>query len=108
MPAALWLSLAIVGEVIATSSLKASAAFTRPLPSLMVVAGYAAAFYCLSLALRSMPVGVAYAIWSGVGIVLVTAIAWIVYGQKLDAIALLGMALIIAGAAILNLRGAGG
>ena len=108
MPVALWLALAIVAEVIATSSLKASAAFTRPLPSLVVVAGYAAAFYCLSLALRSMPVGVAYAIWCGVGIVLVTAIAWIVYGQKLDAIALLGMALIIAGAAILNLRGAGG
>jgi len=108
MPAALWLSLAIIAEVIATSSLRASAAFTRPLPSVVVALGYAAAFYCLSLALRSMPVGVAYAIWSGVGIVLVTAIAWIVYGQKLDAIALLGMALIIAGAAILNLRGAGG
>ena len=107
MPAALWLSLAIIAEVIATSSLRASAAFTRPLPSVVVALGYAAAFYCLSLALRSMPVGVAYAIWSGVGIVLVTAIAWIVYDQKLDAIALLGMALIIAGAAILTLRGAG-
>jgi len=108
MPAAFWLALAIIAEVIATSSLKASAAFTRPLPSLVVVAGYAAAFYCLSLVLRSMPGGVAHAIWSGVGIALVTAIAWIVYGQKLDAIALLGMALIIAGAAILNVRGAGG
>ena len=107
MPAAFWLALAIVGEVIATSSLKAATGFTRPLPSLVVVVGYAAAFYCLSLALRSMPVGIAYAIWSGVGIVLVTTIAWIVYGQKLDAIALLGMALIILGAAILNLRATG-
>lgn len=108
MPAAFWLALAIVAEVIATSSLKASTAFTRPRPSLVVVAGYAAAFYCLSLALRSMPVGIAYAIWSGVGIVLVTAIAWVVYGQKLDAVALLGVTLIIAGAAILNLRTSGG
>lgn len=108
MPAALWLSLAIVAEVIATSSLRASAAFTRPLPSLAVLTGYAAAFYCLSLALRSMPVGIAYAIWSGVGIILVTAIAWVVYDEKLDAVALLGMTLIIAGAAILNLRASGG
>ncbi len=108
MPAAFWLALAIVGEVIATSSLKAAAGFTRPLPSLFVVLGYAVAFYGLSLTLRSMPVGIAYAIWSGVGIVLVTAIAWIVYGQKLDAVALIGMALIIAGAAILNLRASTG
>jgi small multidrug resistance pump len=104
MPGAAWLALAIVAEVIATSSLKASAAFTRPWPSLVVVLGYATAFYCLSLALRSMPVGIAYALWSGIGIVLVTAIAWIVYGQKLDAIALAGMALIVLGAALLNLR----
>lgn len=104
MPAIFWLALAIVAEVIATSSLKASAAFSRPLPSLVVVIGYATAFYCLSLALRTMPVGIAYALWSGAGIVLVTAIAWIVYGQKLDALALTGMALIILGAALLNLR----
>jgi small multidrug resistance pump len=108
MPAGMWLALAIVAEVIATSSLKASAAFTRPLPSRVVIAGYAAAFYCLSLALRSMPVDIAYAIWSGFGIVLVTAIPWIVYGQKLDAFALTGMALIIASAIILNLRAASG
>ncbi|CAN5581754.1 multidrug efflux SMR transporter [soil metagenome] len=104
MPPVFWLALAIVAEVIATSSLKAAAGFTRPLPSLVVVAGYAAAFYCLSLALRTMPVGIAYALWSGAGIVLVTVIAWIVYGQKLDAVALAGMALIILGAALLNLR----
>ena len=104
MPATAWLALAIVAEVIATSSLKASAAFTRPLPSLAVAIGYATAFYCLSLTLRTMPVGIAYALWSGAGIVLVTAIAWIVYGQKLDTVALAGMALIILGAALLNLR----
>ena len=104
MSASFWLALAIVTEVIATSSLKASAAFTRTLPAVVVVVGYASAFYCLSLALRSMPVGIAYAIWSGAGIVLVTAIAWVAYGQKLDAVALTGMALIILGAIILNLR----
>lgn len=104
MPNAAWLAVAIFAEVIATSCLKASAAFTKPLPSIIVVIGYAASFYCLSLALRSVPVGIAYAIWSGVGVVLVTAIAWIAYGQKLDTVALAGMALIIAGVVILNLR----
>ncbi len=106
MPALGWLMLAILTEVVATSCLKASAAFTRPLPSIVVVIGYASAFYFLSLALRTMPVGIAYAIWSGIGIVLVTAIAWIAYGQKLDAIALFAMGLIILGAIILNLRAA--
>jgi small multidrug resistance pump len=100
----IWLTFAIIAEVIATSFLKASAGFSRPLPSVVVVVGYAAAFYFLSLALRTMPVGIAYAIWSGAGIVLVTAIAWIVYGQKPDAIALAAMGLIIAGVVILNLR----
>lgn len=99
-----WLALAIVAEVIATSALKSTAGFTRLLPSLVVAAGYAAAFYCLSLALRAIPVGIAYAIWSGAGIVLVTAMAWLIYDQKLDWIALFAMALIIAGAIILNLR----
>ncbi|MES2054351.1 MAG: multidrug efflux SMR transporter [Pseudomonadota bacterium] len=104
MPNSVWLLFAIVMEVIATSCLKASSGFTRPWPSLVVVIGYGSAFYFLSLALRTMPVGVAYAIWSGAGIVLVTAIAWIIYGQKLDAIALAAMGLIIAGAVILNMR----
>ena len=104
MPNALWLLIAILAEVIATSCLKASAGFTKALPSVVVVIGYAASFYCLSLALRTLPIGIAYAIWSGVGIVLVTSIAWIVYGQKLDWIALAGMALIIAGVVLLNLR----
>jgi multidrug transporter EmrE-like cation transporter len=104
MPAGFWLALAIVTEVIATSSLKAAAAFTKPLPSAVVIIGYSSAFYFLALALRTMPVGVAYALWSGFGVVLVTAIAWIVYGQKLDLVAMVGIALIIAGAVVLNLR----
>ena len=77
-------------------------AFTRPLPSVVVVFGYATSFYCLALALRTLSVGVAYAIWSGVGVVLVTAIAWIAYGHKLDAVTIAGIGLIIAGVVILN------
>jgi small multidrug resistance pump len=99
----LYLSIAIVAEVIATSALKASDGFTRPGPSLFVVVGYAVAFYFLSLTLRTMSVGVAYAIWCGAGIVLVSLIGWLVLGQKLDAPALGGMALIIAGVAVINL-----
>ena len=99
----LYLAVAIVAEVIATSALKATEGFSRIGPSVLVVAGYATAFYCLSLTLRDMPVGVAYAIWSGVGIVLVTAIAWLWYGQKLDLAALVGLALIIAGVLVINL-----
>ena len=99
----LLLALAILAEVIATSFLKSSAGFTRLWPSLAVVAGYAVAFWCLSLTLRTRPVGVAYAVWSGAGIVLVTAIAWAVHGQKLDAAGLLGIGLILAGVLVLNL-----
>lgn len=98
-----YLAIAIVAEVIATSALKATEGFSRVGPSVLVVAGYATAFYCLSLTLRDMPVGIAYAIWSGVGIVLVTAIAWLWYGQKLDIAALVGLALIIAGVLVINL-----
>lgn len=99
----LFLFVAIFAEVIATSSLKASAGFSRLGPSLLAMAGYGVAFYCLSLTLRTIPVGVAYAIWSGVGIVLVTLIAWLIFGQKLDLPAVAGMALIIAGVVVLNL-----
>jgi small multidrug resistance pump len=99
----LYLMIAIVAEVIATSSLKASDGFTRAVPSIVTVAGYAIAFYLLSLALRTIPTGIAYAIWSGVGIVLVAAIAWLFQGQRLDAAAIAGMALIIAGVAVMNL-----
>lgn len=102
-----WLSLAIVAEVIGTSFLKASEGFTRPGPSLVVACGYAAAFYFLSLTLRSIPVGVAYAVWSGVGIVLIAIIGWLVYGQRLDFSAILGMAFIVLGVIVLNLFSTG-
>ncbi|MDQ7989865.1 MAG: SMR family transporter [Candidatus Dactylopiibacterium sp.] len=97
------LAAAIVCEVIATSALKASAGFTRWLPSLVVVAGYGVAFYLLTFVLRSLPVGIVYAIWSGAGIVLVSLIGWLVFKQKLDAPALLGIGLIVAGVVVLNL-----
>ena len=97
-----YLGLAIVAEVIATSALKASAGFSRPGPSVVVVFGYGIAFYLLSLTLQTIPVGVTYAIWSGVGIVLITLVAWLVYGQSLDAAAIVGLSLIIAGVAVLN------
>lgn len=97
------LAVAIVSEVIATSALKAADGFTRLVPSVVVVVGYGTAFYFLSLALKSVPVGIAYAIWSGVGIVLLSLIGWVLYGQRLDAPALTGMALIVAGVVILQL-----
>lgn len=98
----LFLSVAIAAEVVATSALKASEGFTRLWPSVLVVCGYLIAFYCLSLTLRTIPVGVAYAIWSGAGIVLVSLIAWLGFGQKLDAPAMIGMALIISGVVVMN------
>ncbi len=98
----LFLSIAIISEVVATSALKASDGFSQFWPSLIVIAGYAAAFFFLSLTLRTIPVGVAYAIWSGVGIVLITVIGWLVLGQALDAPAIVGLALIIVGVIVLN------
>ncbi len=100
---ALFLTIAIVGEVIATSFLRASQGFTQPIPTLVVVIGYGITFYFFSLALQTIPVGVAYAIWSGVGIVIVSIIAFIVYKQVLDAPALIGMGLILAGVLVINL-----
>ena len=97
------LGVAIVAEVIATSALKASAGFTRLWPSVIVVLGYGVAFYGLSLTLQSMPVGVAYAIWSGLGIVLVTIASYVLYRQSVDLPALIGMALIVAGVAVIQL-----
>ncbi|MEY3479415.1 MAG: hypothetical protein RIQ71_190 [Verrucomicrobiota bacterium] len=99
----LYLAIAIVAEVIATSSLRASCGFTRLWPSVAVLIGYAVSFYFLSLTLRSMSVGITYAIWSGVGIVLISLIAWLLFGQKLDSAAIIGMLLIIAGVAVINL-----
>ena len=97
------LALAIVSEVAATSALKASANFTRLLPSIIVVLGYGIAFYLLSLTLKSMSVGIAYAVWSGAGIVLISLIARVVYGQKIDAAAMVGMALIVSGVLVIHL-----
>ncbi|KQQ36159.1 multidrug transporter [Duganella sp. Leaf126] len=98
----MYLAIAIVSETIATSALKSSEGFTRLLPSLLVLAGYGVAFYFLSLTLRTLPVGIAYAVWSGVGIVLITLVGWLVYGQKMDLPALLGMGLIVAGVVVMN------
>ncbi|HIC47767.1 MAG TPA: QacE family quaternary ammonium compound efflux SMR transporter [Methylophaga aminisulfidivorans] len=103
MPHWIYLAIAIVAEVIATSALKASHEFTRLIPTIIVVIGYLTAFYFLTLSLRVIPVGIAYAIWAGLGIVLIAIISWILYGQKLDLPALLGMGLIISGVLVINL-----
>ena len=103
MTGLIYLGIAIVGEVIATSFLRASAGFTQLVPTLVVVVGYAITFYFFSLALQTIPVGVGYAIWSGVGIVLVSIIAYFAYGQVLDLPALIGMGLILAGVLVINL-----
>ena len=97
-----YLLLAIVSEVVATSALKSSESFSRLWPSVRTVVGYGVAFYLLSLTLREMPVGIAYAIWSGVGIVLVSLAAVVLFGQKLDLPALIGMGLIVAGVIVIN------
>jgi small multidrug resistance pump len=98
----IFLSVAIVSEVVATSALKASEGFSRLWPSLIVVVGYAAAFYFLSLTLKTVPVGVAYAIWSGAGVALIALIAWLLFGQSLDIPAIIGLLLIVAGVVVLN------
>jgi len=98
----LYLTVAIIAEVIATNALKASDEFTKLLPSVVVVIGYGIAFYCLSLVLKTIPVGVTYAIWSGLGIVLITVVAAIVFRQIPDVPAIIGMVLIIAGVVVMN------
>jgi len=97
-----YLAVAIVSEVIATSCLKASDSFTRLWPSVATVAGYGVSFYFLSLTLRAVPTGVAYAIWSGVGIVLISLVGWLWFGQRLDGPAIAGMAMIVAGVLVIN------
>ena len=98
----LYLTIAIVAEVIATNALKASEGFTRLVPSIVVVVGYGAAFYFLALVLKVIPVGIAYAIWAGMGIVLVAIVAAIVFKQVPDLPAIIGMLLIISGVVIIN------
>jgi small multidrug resistance pump len=97
-----YLFAAIVSEVIATSALKAAEGFSRFWPSVIVIVGYGLAFYCLSLTMRTIPIGIAYAIWSGVGIVLIALVGLLFYRQPLDAPALIGMAFILAGVLIIN------
>ena len=98
-----YLIIAIVAEVLATSALKQSDGFSRLLPSLVVMVGYGASFYFLSLVLRTVPVGVAYAVWAGVGIVLITIVGAVLYDQKMDMPAVLGIGLIISGVVVLRL-----
>ncbi len=98
----LYLSIAILAEVCATTFLKMSEGFTRLLPSIGTVVGYGIAFYLLSQTLKTLPTGIVYAIWSGVGIVLIAIIAWVLHGQKLDTPAVVGMGLIIAGLVVMN------
>lgn len=98
----IYLALAITAEVVATSALKASEGFTRLWPAVVCTLGYAVAFYCLALTLRTIPVGIAYAIWSGAGIVAIACIGWWFFGQSLDAAAIIGISLIVAGVLVLN------
>jgi len=99
----LYLAIAIVAEVIGTSFLKASAGFTKLLPTVMVAVGYGLAFFFLSLTVDKVPTGIAYAIWSGAGVTLITAIGWLFLGQKLDGPAVVGMGMIVAGVVVLNI-----
>lgn len=98
-----YLILAVAAETIGTSALQASQQFTRLLPSGLAVVGYAVSFYLLAQVLRAMPVGIVYAIWSGLGIVFIALIGLVVFGQKLDLPAILGLALIVGGIAVINL-----
>lgn len=100
-----WLLLAgaIVLEVFGTCALKASDGFSRLIPSVLVVVCYAGAFYLLSITLKEIPVGIAYAIWAGVGVLLISLASWLLFGQKLDTPAIIGMLLIIAGVLVINI-----
>ncbi|WP_148864670.1 DMT family transporter [Marinobacter fonticola] len=98
----LFLAAAICFEVVATSALKASEGFSKLWPSVLVVAGYALAFYFLALTLRTIPVGIAYAIWAGTGVALITLIGWLFFSQTLDLAAIIGILFIVIGVLILN------
>lgn len=98
----LLLSIAIIAEVFGTSFLKSSEGFTKLWPSVAVIVGYVVAFYFLSLSLKVIPVGIAYAIWAGIGVVLIALIGWIVFSQKLDIPAIIGISMILGGVVVLN------
>ncbi|NBD95174.1 MAG: QacE family quaternary ammonium compound efflux SMR transporter [Gammaproteobacteria bacterium] len=102
MPHWLYLSIAIVAEVVGTSFLKSAEGFTRPLPSLAVAISYVIAFFFLGLALKTLPVGIAYAIWAGAGVALIALAGYAFFGQTLDAPAIIGMGLIVAGVVVIN------
>lgn len=102
MPGYLYLAIAIAAEVVATTSMKAIDGFSKPLPLILVVGGYAIAFWMLTLVVRTIPVGIAYAIWAGLGIVLVSIAAMFIYQQKLDLPAVLGMAMIVSGVVVIQ------
>ena len=97
------LGAAILLEVLGTTALKASEGFTRLVPSTVTAVAYMASFYLLSLALKTLPMGIAYAVWSGVGIVLISTVGWVYYGQRLDLPAVIGLGLIVAGVLVVNL-----
>jgi small multidrug resistance pump len=99
----IWLFFAILTETLGTTALQASQQFTRLWPSVAVVVFYGLSFYCMSFALRAMPVGIVYAIWSGLGIVLIAGIGYVLFGQKLDGPAIIGLAMIISGIVIIHL-----
>ena len=99
----LFLAIAIVAEVIATSALKASEEFTRLIPSMLVVIGYGVAFYFMTLVIRTIPIGITYAIWSGLGIVLISAVSFFYYKQTLDLPAIIGMGLIVSGVVVIHM-----
>jgi small multidrug resistance pump len=104
----LYLSVAILSEVIASSALPAAQGFRNPVPTAVVVVGYVAAFYFLSLTLEGIPLGVAYAVWSGVGIALISLFGWVFYRQSLGATEIFGIVLIVVGVVILKFgKGAG-
>lgn len=97
-----YLAISIVAEVVATSALKASDGFSKLWPSVIVVVGYGIAFHFLALTLKTIPVGVAYAIWAGAGVTIVAIVGWLLFGQKLDAPAIIGMAMIVGGVVIMQ------
>lgn len=99
----LYLAIAIFAEVVATSALKASAEFTKPIPSIIVIVGFLVALYFLTLVLRTIPIGITYAIWSGLGVVLVGLVAFFLYKEVPDTPAIIGMGLIILGVVVINL-----
>lgn len=98
----LFLTIAIIAEVIATSALKASQGFSVLTPSIITILGYAVALFFLSLTLKTIPVGIAYAIWSGAGIVLISTVGWIFFKQHLDLAAIIGLGLMLAGIIVIN------